>query len=332
MEINPHAGRGFTVHGTDKVASAGSCFAQRIAQALKAARNNYYVVENGPAFLSTEEKISQGFGIYSARYGNVYTSLQLLQLLRRSMGTFDSGELPWFNSAGRAIDPFRPAAIPDGFIDSAACMADRRAHLEAVRRMFSNLDVFIFTLGLTESWMSVHDHAVFPVCPGSGLGGVYHPDRYRFHNFRVNEVVEHLELFLSELSTVNPKARIILTVSPVPLVATFEPRHVLQSTVYYKSVLRVAAEEVVRNHSHVEYFASYEIVTATGDSRAYYKDDLRTVSEEAVKHVTDCFLQWSSTQDAKAFDSPIRAIELAKNPAVMCDEEQIESALTKEGI
>lgn len=168
------------MRGTDKIASAGSCFAQRIAQALKAAHNNYYVVENGPAFLSLEEKTSQGFSTYSARYGNVYTSLQLLQLLRRSMGTFDSDEPFWLNAAGRTVDPFRPGAVPDGFADAATCMADRRTHLGAVRRMFSNLDVFIFTLGLTESWISACNDAVLPVCPGSGLGGEYNPDRYRF--------------------------------------------------------------------------------------------------------------------------------------------------------
>lgn len=144
-------------------------------------------------------------------------------------------------------------------------------------------------------------------------------------------MVEHLELFLAELSVVNPKAKVILTVSPVPLIATFEPRHVLQSTVYSKSVLRVAAEEIVRNHSNVEYFASYEIVTATGDSRAYFSDDLRTVTDEAVRHVIECFLQWSSIQDVQVGTGPIRAAELAANPAVMCDEEHIERALARAG-
>ena len=35
--------------------------------------------------------------------------------------------------------------------------------------------------------------------------------------------------FLGSLSKVNPRVRVILTVSPVPLVATFENRHVLVS-------------------------------------------------------------------------------------------------------
>ena len=43
----------------------------------------------------------------------------------------------------------------------------------------------------------------------------------------------------------NPKARLVLTVSPVPLAATASGSHVLPATIYSKSVLRAAAQESV---------------------------------------------------------------------------------------
>ena len=57
-----------------------------------------------------------------------------------------------------------------------------------------------------------------------------------------------------DLKRLNPGVRVLLTVSPVPLIATYEPRHVLVSTTYSKSVLRVAAEQVMRRHDWVDFY------------------------------------------------------------------------------
>jgi hypothetical protein len=326
-EVNPHAGPGCVIGPEDKVAAAGSCFAQRISAAIKDSGSNYLLVEEGPPFLSAEQKAAMGYGVYSARYGNVYTALQLLQLFQRAFGRFAPEEPLWRTPEGMFVDPFRPAVQPGGFHSEAECLWDRETHLQAVRRMFETLDVFIFTLGLTEAWVSAADGAVFPVCPGSGLGGVYAPQRHLFHNFTAGEVVSHLEQFLGLLRQVNPAARVILTVSPVPLMATFEPRHVLQASAYSKAVLRVACEELVRREAHVHYFASYEIVTATGDSRASFAEDRRTVSEAAVAHVITCFRRWSAMDQQPAPRAARATHEASFNGETMCDEDKIEAAL-----
>lgn len=327
--IDPHVGPGCAINPTDKVASAGSCFAQRISDAIRNSGYNYLVTEAGPPFLSEAQTTALGYGVYSARYGNIYTSLQLLQLFQRAFGRFDPQEPLWSTANGRFADPFRPAIQPGGFLSESECLWDRRDHLEAVRRMFETTDIFIFTLGLTEAWLSTADGAVFPVCPGSGLGGVYEPDRHIFHNFGVSDVVGHLNAFLAALGEINPSAKVILTVSPVPLIATFEPRHVLQSTVYSKSVLRVACEDVVRNHSNVHYFGSYEIVTATGDSRSYFEEDRRAVSETAVNHVIACFRRWSGMDDQPMPHAGSRPKELRFDGEKMCDEDKIAAALAQ---
>jgi hypothetical protein len=78
------------------------------------------------------------------------------------------------------------------------------------------------------------DGAVFPLCPGV-LGGTFDKRRHEFVNLDVEDVVADVTAFVSELRAVNPEARVILTVSPVPLIATAEPRHVLVSTIASKS-------------------------------------------------------------------------------------------------
>ena len=118
---------------------------------------------------------------------------------------------------------------------------DREQHFAAVREMFENLDVFVFTLGLTECWVSRIDGAAFPICPGV-QGGSFDKRRYVNCNETVDDVITEMSTFLVHLARVNPRAQVILTVSPVPLAATAkQDEHVLTATTYSKSVLRVAA-------------------------------------------------------------------------------------------
>ena len=120
--------------------------------------------------------------------------------------------------------------------------------------------VLVFTLGLTEAWMSRADGAVFSACPGT-VAGDFDANRHAFHNMSALEVASDLSEFIREVRKLNGLLRIILTGSPVPLVATATGEHVLPATIYSKSVLRVAAEEVVRANEDVAYFPAYEIVT-----------------------------------------------------------------------
>lgn len=330
-EIDPHYRTALRIQPTDKIASAGSCFAQRISESLQASGYNYFVTEEGAPFLSPERRRDLNYRIYSARYGNIYTALQLLQLFRRAFDRFTPAEPLWQLPSGNWVDPFRPSVQPEGFQSEQECRNDRASHLRAVRRMFEETDLFVFTLGLTEAWLSQEDGAVFPACPGSPLGGVFDPARHQFHNFAVAEVTTHLNDFIAEFRAVNPSAQILLTVSPVPLLATYEQRHVLQATTYSKSVLRVAAEEAVRAHDHVHYFGSYEIVTATGDSAAYFLEDRRAVSDAAVAHVLQCFhRQFTGAEPAQRL-AELQPVAPAPDQP-MCDEDLIMAALAAQNL
>jgi hypothetical protein len=75
----------------------------------------------------------------------------------------------------------------------------------------------------------------------------------------------------------------------VPLIATYENRHVLVSTTYSKSALRVVADAVSRNISGVDYFPSYEIIAGPQSRGRFFANDLRTVTPEGVEAVMDVF-------------------------------------------
>ena len=331
-EVDPVGIFDVRIDPTTKVATAGSCFAQHIARYLKNSGFTYFVAEPGHPLLPESQRTRHNYGLFSCRYGNIYTARQLLQLFERAYGRFNPVEDIWQKNRKSFLDPFRPTTQPSGYVSREEVHADRAQHLRAVRTMFETLDVFVFTLGLTECWRSKEDGAVFPVCPGVE-GGTFDPGRYEFYNQPVEDVIADLTAFREGLHAVNPKAQIIFTVSPVPLVATAEPgANVLSATTYSKSVLRVAAETMRQRFDNAHYFPSYEIITGAFNLGAYYAPDLRNVVEDGVAHVMRLFLAHATggavapeaAAPAKVTDDHLEATR--KLIEVECDEVALDRA------
>jgi hypothetical protein len=278
----------FRIESTTAVASAGSCFAERVSERLRRDGYRYVVTEPGPLWLKPEQRSRYNYGRYSARYGNVYTSLQLLQLLQRATGALTPIEEFWEAATGASLDPFRPLIEPDGFLSPDELRIDRKKHLAQTLRAFQESDIFIFTLGLTETWRDARDGTAFPICPGNGRGRFFR-DRYVFHNLSVDDNVHYLGDFVELARAIQPNIKIVLTVSPVPLIATALDEHVLAATVHSKSVLLVAAREIQRRYDFVDYFAAYELVTAPSMPQPAFEPDGRAVRADAVDHVMRSF-------------------------------------------
>lgn len=322
--LDPVVAPKFTIGPVDRVASAGSCFAQHIMRHLSAAGFNALVTERAPAILPDDLAADFQYGIFSTRSGNVYTARQLNQLVARAYGRFVPKTVAWHNGNG-FLDPFRPGV--DEFASEAELLSLRERHFAAVREMIETLDVFVFTLGLTEAWID-EDGAVFPLAPGVA-GGTYDPARHRFHNFTVAETVADLAEAVAAIRQRNPGARFILTVSPVPLMATALDRHVLVSTTHSKAILRVAAQMVADGDPSIDYFPSYEIITAPQTRGAYYGTDARSVTEAGVRHVTRVFLRHYGGVHAPLVSPPPREAGRT-TPAHVAAAEEIVEVLCEE--
>jgi hypothetical protein len=317
--LDPVVAAKFRIRQADRIVTAGSCFAQHIARALREAGFDFLVTESAHPLLPPALAERFNYGIYSARTGNIYTARQLLQLLRRAHGELQPRDDAWHD--GEAwFDPFRPAIQPGGFPTRREYDLDRAQHFAAVRRAFETMDVLVFTLGLTECW-EADDGCVYPVCPGT-IAGVFDPDAHRLRNFSVAETVADVRAFVAEVRARNPEFRMILTVSPVPLAATALDRHVLVSTTYSKAVLRVAAEMLAEDPA-IAYFPSYEVVTS-GD---HYAADRRSVTEAGVAHVMRLFLRhmtWGENVVPVAAPSVDHFERTRQAVAVLCEEEALD--------
>lgn len=321
-----------TITAEQKVATMGSCFAQHLAKHIQTSGLNYYVAENAPQGMDEQEARHRNYGVFSARYGNIYTVRQATQLFDRAFGTFSPIDDVWGKEGG-FVDAFRPQIEPKPFAAADDVRESAKEHLQHVRDVFTQCDWLVFTLGLTEGWRSKQDGAVYPVAPGVS-GGQFDPAKYEFVNFTAQEVQTDLDLFIRQLQKVNPKAQMLLTVSPVPLVATYEKRHVWVSTTFSKAALRVAADAIERQFDNVIYFPSFEIITSPAAGGRYYADDLRQVTELGVKHVMRLFSKHffsKSNEMPSHLGRPGDMVELKKGDDIVCDEEVIERALRLSG-
>ena|GEM_PF-573613 len=324
--VDPVLNFPFRIGKSDKIVTAGRFFAQHIARYLANSGYNYFVPEQPHSFMSKTEADRLQYDVFSARYANIYTVRQLVQLFDRAFGHFEPVEPNWVHGNG-FVDAFRPTIQPEGFNSLEELESSRDIHLKAVRRAFCEADVFVFTLGLTETFEDQRDGAVYPVCPGTS-GGQFNPKNHLFRNFNVEDNIVDLELFVSKIRELNPNIKIILTVSPVPLIATASGQNVLVATTYSKSVLRVAAQTVADRHAFVGYFPSFEIITGNHAKGSYFENDLRSVKEEGVNHVMKLFFQHATEQTTETSDQSIAESALESeeiNPLdVFCEEEMLE--------
>ena len=330
--VDPIVDPKFTIDSSTPIATCGSCFAQHLGRYLGAGGHTFFVAEPAPGFLSEVEGREYQYGIFSTRSGNVYTTRALRQLLDRAYGRWSSAEPAWTEAAGGVVDPFRPYVQERGFSSVEEMLYDREYHLAAVRKMVEEMGLFVFTLGLTEMWERKDDGTALPVCPG-GRVGEFDDAVYQFRNQSVDEIVEDLEAVIATLRERNADAKVLLTVSPVPLIATAGGRHVLAATTYSKSVLRVAAENMRERHSNVDYLPSYEIVTGAQSRGQYFAPDLRSVREEGVRHVMGCFFAHfsssppvdlsSAAAHQPAASSSMREAAATDIMSVICDEERL---------
>lgn len=118
------------------------------------------------------------------------------------------------------------------------------------------------------------------------------------------EIIKSFEHFYSKLKSINPEAKIILTVSPV--------RHLkdtLEWNAVSKSILRVVCHSITNRFPDVEYFPAYEILLDDLRDYRFYKSDLLHPNEEAVGYIWEKFVHGYFDEAAKEFISQWKKIK-----------------------
>lgn len=277
----------FHIRPSSKVATFGSCFAQHIGNALRKRGYTWYVEETAPFGMTADSALKLNYDVFSCRTGNIYTTSLLSQWIGWAARDNTPPDEYWMKG-DRFLDPFRPNVEPNGFASLDDLFASRNETIRCFRTCIETCDYFVFTLGLTESWRNSKYGFEYPMCPGT-VAGQYDPNSHEFFNHDYGTARKALGDALVRMSQINPRARFILTVSPVPLTATASGNHVLVASGGSKAVLRAVAGSMAERRSNVDYFPSYEIVTSHPFRGMAYEPNLRNVNRHGVDFVMNSF-------------------------------------------
>lgn len=136
---------------------------------------------------------------------------------------------------------------------------------------------FVFTLGLSEVWEDRETGQVF----WRGVPAeIFDEDRHVHRLSTVDENEANIRTLIDLLRSLNPDAPVVLTLSPVPLQATFRSISCITADAVSKSVLRVALDNVMNaGLPNVYYWPSFELVRWCG---GFY--DHRSSTELGARH------------------------------------------------
>jgi hypothetical protein len=130
------------------------------------------------------------------------------------------------------------------------------------RTIFLNTDFFIITLGLSEIWYDEITGGIFwRAIPMK----YYDENRHKFRVCSFQETKDAITSIYRIITEYIPNAKILFTLSPIPLAATFRPSGCIVANSASKSILRAAIDEFCRENEpalneRLFYFPSFEIV------------------------------------------------------------------------
>jgi hypothetical protein len=252
------------------ICSMGSCFAREVKD---------FLVDEGYAYVQTATGPNARHG--SAAWDRVYNTFCIRQEFERALGEFAPRETFW-KRGDELIDPYRKAVR---WADRDAMAADLAEHKRTAALALTSAEIVVLTVGVNEIWHSLEDGAVFFQVPPAE---VFDPSRHAFRTATVQENVANLLRAHELLKRANPAAKTIVTVSPVPLRATFRTdANAITATTESKATLLVAAKEFARAAQDVHYFPSYEIAHTMPEP---FEADARHVRRDVVRRIMEVFV------------------------------------------
>jgi hypothetical protein len=212
-----------------RITAFGSCFAANISAWL--ARRNYQVLNK-----------SEQSGAYVIRMGEGMVHTPSIRQ-----------QFEW------ALEGRKPEVELWHGYDASAFGYDESVRLET-RELFLSTDLFILTLGLSEVWYHKKTGDVFwRAIPKDKFDPVTHG----FRTIGVTENADNIQAIIRMIRTHVPDAKVIVTLSPIPLVATFRDNACTSSNAVSKASLRMAIDTVMNSDEFRDvlyYWPSYEIV------------------------------------------------------------------------
>lgn len=272
----------FDIAEGDSVYAMGSCFAREIEAAF--GRGGFDVLSFKSEDFSEEDfRSPHSWG--ASNFLNRYNTASMLAEVERVLGVRDiADDKLVYGPADRLMDLHFGNSCEPGDL---ALIAKRRQITKTVGSRLARANIVVFTLGLTEAWYDNEGEGYINSAVDLHILR-RNKDRFELRLLNFQENLANLEQIYAHVRAVNPGAKIVVTVSPVPLQATFTEHDVVIANLNSKATLRAVAAEFCANHDDVLYFPSYEIVSYSDQSSAW-KGDRRHVTTRMVDFIINTF-------------------------------------------
>jgi hypothetical protein len=298
---------GFQLVPGEAIFTIGSCFARNIENILD----------------------SYGFDLPTRAVFNLDDEFRLLG--RNVLNNFGTPSI--LNELSWALDPATPFSEEENFFElfpgkwvdvhlnhtvtpaPLEVVRKRRDAITAIYREAIHCRVMIVTLGLVEVWFDRKSGRYVNSVPRRMMIR-REPDRFQLHVLDYEAAARFLFGALEIVQRFcRSDVRVLLTVSPVPLSATYRDTDVMIANTYSKAVLRAAAEEAVARYDFVEYYPSYESIVLSERSAAWTDDQIHPTQAAIDLNCSRMIAAYSAMPDTLPSAEALRArIALEERP------------------
>lgn len=244
----------FNISHSDKVFSVGSCFAQHMADKL----------------------VHYKFSCNSNPYGTLFHPIPLLQNLTNAL-TSSNIDDELFVESEDAI--FHYSCHSSVWANTQDDLQEQITAIQTgVRNDLQEANLIILTFGTAFLYQLISSNQVVANCHKQPQS------TFTKNCSSPNEIVSVFTCFYNELKRINPKATIVLTVSPV--------RHIrdgVHQNNVSKSSLILACEAIENTFNDVHYFPAYEIVLDELRDYRFFDKDRVHPTQEARDYVWEKF-------------------------------------------
>ena len=262
-----HIEPSFRINDQDKIFVIGSCFAANVCKTL----------------------VNKGLNATDASINLKYNTFSMLQTINWALdGGFNNRFLAQLID-GRWFDGHRHPFVAYDCKETA--VQEHLNVLAKARDALETADVVVLTLGLVEAWFDSVTNVWLNQTPP--IQHLSEPGRFKVFQSQHSQNLSALNQIFARLFEINSKVKVICSVSPVPLKATFCGKDVIIENTYSKATLRSVATESIetmrKNGVAIDYFPSYELATLR-PRHEVWRETIRD-NEPDGRHVKIDFIQ-----------------------------------------
>lgn len=294
---SPTASPTFSIGREDTIFAIGSCFARNVERALEAA--DMRVLSREFALGPVGESLDDAANFY-----NKYSIHSVLNEIKWALerDSFPGADILY--PIGESVFADAQLGMARLEYSIAEILEFRHKYLDGMAQV-AQADVIILTLGYVETWYDTKLDLYLNVLPPVQAIRA-EPNRFEFRVLSYGDIMKGLDDLYTLLMKHRTKPlKMLITVSPVPLLATFRDMDVLVANAYSKSVQRAALDEFLLDKSGVDYFPSYEFVTLSDPTVAWTKRDYRHVSDDLVDRIMANVIDRYVTDEAAPAAPPV---------------------------